>query len=194
MKGYIYIAGRGADPALRGDLNDPIFCDVPTLGACMPNIRRNVEIGDHIFVSSGKRQGVQQYVVGGFEVDEKIDALAAYSRFPDYRLEIDDSGKLTGNIIVDADGARSPLDEHHRDNEQAFERRVQNYIIGKNAVVMETPQEVERARSETLTNLAKIFDQPPANRVIDLLGRWRRLDAKQVSELIAWLQGIKSSV
>ena len=128
------------------------------------------------------------------EVDEKIDALAAYSRFPDYRLEIDDNGKLTGNIIVDADGARSPLDEHHRDNEQAFERRVQNYIVGKNAVVMETPQEVERSRSETLTNLAKIFDQPPANRVIDLLGRWRRLDAKQVSELIAWLQGIKSSV
>jgi len=193
MKGYIYVAGRGADPALHNDLNDPIFGDVPTLGACMPKIRRAVEKGDHVFVVSGKTEGVQQYVVGGFEVDEKISALAAYRRFPQNRIERRPDGHLVGNIIVNADGSRSPLDEHNEDDHQAFERRIQNYIVGSRPVAMTSTEEVQRARHETMGKLAQILQRPPSNRIIDLLGRWRRLDENQVKELFAWLSGIKAT-
>lgn len=193
MKGYIYVAGRGADPALRNDLNDPIFGEVPTLGACMPNIRRIVQRGDHVFVVSGKTQGVQQYVVGGFEVDDKISALAAYDRFPENRIKRAPDGNLTGNIIVNADGSRSPLDEHNGDDDQAFERRIRNYIVGTHPVAMASPEEVQRARDETMGKLAQVLGRPPSNRIIDLLGRWRRLDESQVRELIVWLAGIKAT-
>ena len=193
MKGYIYIAGRSADPALHDDLNDPIFGDTPTLGACMPNIRKSVEKGDYIFVVSGKCTSVQQYVVGGFEVEEKISALAAYERFPANRLVQAKNGNLVGNIVVTADGSRHPLDEHHSDDERAFEKRVQNYIIGKNPVVLDTPNEVERSRNESVSKLAEIIESPPSNRIIDLLGRWRKLDEVQVNEIVNWLTGIKTS-
>lgn len=193
MKGYIYIAGRGADPALRNDLNDPMFGEVPTLGACMPNIRRVVERGDHIFVVSGKTEGVQQYVVAGFEVDEKINALAAYSRFPENRITRAPDGNLTGNIIVNPDGSRSPLDEHDGDDDKAFERRIRNYIVGTHPVVMTSPDEVQRARDETMGKLAQVLQRPLSNRIIDLLGRWRRLDEGQVRELTSWLAGIKAT-
>jgi hypothetical protein len=94
MKGYIYITGNGADPALRDNLNDPLFSKIPTLGACMPNIRRLVTRGDFIFVVSGRTPAVQQYVVGGFRVEERISALAAYDRFPENRLSLDHDGQL----------------------------------------------------------------------------------------------------
>ncbi len=66
---------KGADPAQGWVMTDPIFGPVPTLGACMPNVRRVVERGDYIFVVSGQAVGVKQYIVGGFEVDKKINAL-----------------------------------------------------------------------------------------------------------------------
>ena len=193
MKGYIYVAGRGADPALNDDLNDPIFGEVPTLGACMPNIRRAVEKGDHVFVVSGKTEGVQQYVVGGFEVDQKITALAAYDRFPQNRISRAPHGHLVGNVIVTADGSRSPLDEHTEDDDQAFERRIRNYVVGSRPVAMTSTEEVQRARDETMGKLAQILKRPPSNRIIDLLGRWRRLDEMQVRELTTWLSGIKAT-
>ena len=87
LKGYIYVSGTGTDPAERRNLNDPRFRKTPSLGACVPNIRRLVLPGDHIFVVSGMTPGVQQYVVGGFEVAEKISALAAYKRFPEAKLD-----------------------------------------------------------------------------------------------------------
>ena len=193
MKGYIYVAGRGADPALNNDLNDPIFGEVPTLGACMPNVRRVVQKGDHVFVVSGKTEGVQQYVVGGFEVDEKISALAAYDRFPQNRIERRPDGHLVGNIVVNADGSRSQLDEHNGDDDQAFERRIHNYVVGTHPVAMTSAEEVQRSRDETMGRLAQVLQRPPSNRIIDLLGRWRRLDESQVRELITWLAGIKAT-
>ena len=193
MKGYIYVAGRGADPALRNDLNDPIFGEVPTLGACMPNIRRAVEKGDHIFVVSGKTKGVQQYVVGGLEVADKITALAAYDRFPQNRIRRGSDGHLVGNIIVNADGTRSSLDEHDKDNDQAFERRIRNYVVGSRSIVITSAEEVQRSRDETIGKLAQILQRPPSNRITDLLGRCRRLDEAQVRELISWLSGIKAT-
>src|SRR6516165_856032 len=103
MKGYIYTMFPGADPARGWTLTDPIFGKVPTLGACVPNIRRVVLPGDHIFAISGRAPGVQQYVVGGFQVAEKISQLAAHGRFPDLRQRQLDDGTLRGNVIVTAD-------------------------------------------------------------------------------------------
>jgi hypothetical protein len=84
MKGYTYITRTGTDPQCGTPLKDPTLDGTPSLGACMPNVRKWVVIGDHVFVISGKVPGVQQYVVGGFEVAEKMHAIEAYRRFRSY--------------------------------------------------------------------------------------------------------------
>lgn len=101
MKGYIYITSSGYDPEQGHHLKDPYLGSIPTMGACRPDIRRRVVEGDHIFVVSGKIKDVPQYVIAGFEVDKKIDMLAAYSCFPHLRLREREDGQLTGNIILD---------------------------------------------------------------------------------------------
>src|SRR5690348_14542774 len=111
MKGYIYTMFAGADPGAGWVMTDPMLGKRPTLGACMPNIRRVVVPGDHIFFISGRVQGLPQYVVGGFKVDEKISALAAYRRFPENRMRKED-GELRGNIVIREDGSRNPIDYH----------------------------------------------------------------------------------
>lgn len=189
MKGYIYITGTGTDPALRGNLNDPLFTKVPTLGACMPNVRRSVTRGDWIFVISGKVAGAQQYVVGGLQVAEKIDALAAYHRFPENRLTVADDGVIIGNVIVQADGTQHPLDQHPPNT---FEERVKNYVVGGSAISLTTPREVELGRQQTLGKLGDILGRRGANRVIDAIGRWSKLDQTQVTEMLDWLSGIKT--
>jgi len=155
----------------------------------MPNIRRLVLPGDHVFVISGTTKGVQQYVVGGFQVAEKISALAAYERFPEYRLSRSDNGHLDGNVLVTAEGGQHPLDKHKSDT---FASRVENYLVGVNPVVLETPGEVARGRNETLDRLAAILERPRANRVIDVMGRWAKLEAPQVEATLDWLRGIKA--
>lgn len=188
MKGYIYITGTGTDPALKQNLNDPILSKRPSLGACMPNIRRLVTRGDHIFVVSGAVSGAQQYVIGGFKVAEKLDALAAYERFPENRLHLDDNGIVQGNIIVNADGSQHALDHH---NPATFESRIRNYILGTEPISLSTPAEAELSRDQTLDKLATILQKPKANRVIDVMGRWAKLNQDQVHEMLSWLQGIK---
>lgn len=190
MKGYIYITGQGVDPGLRGSMNDPLFRRTPTLGACMPNIRRLVQKGDYIFVVSGKTPGVQQYVVGGFEVDKKIGALAAYEQFPENRLHLDDDGVLQGNIIVHSDGRQHPLDRH---DPLTFEKRIENYIIGRKPISLETPAEIELGRRQTLEKLSSILQRPRGNRVIDVMARWAKMNDVQVKEMLDWLSGIKAS-
>ena len=190
MKGYVYIASNGTDPALRHNLNDPLFSRIPTLGACMPNVRRLVGLGDFIFLVSGKTTGARQYVVGGLRVEEKIHALAAYGRFPENRLSRLPNGQLTGNIIVQEDGSRHPLDRHRPDT---FESRIENYIVGSMGVALTTEREVELSREQTLETLSSILKRPQRNRVIDIMGRWAKLDAGQVEEMLDWLQGIKAT-
>jgi hypothetical protein len=191
MKGYVYITSNGTDPGLYGNLNDPIFGKTPTLGACMPNIRRLVVKGDYIFTVSGKSPGVQQYVVGGLSVVEKISALAAYERFPQNRLRIGPTGQLEGNVIVDATGKQHKLDTHAADT---FEDRIKDFIVGSGTVALTKPAEVELGRQQTLGKLAEILKRPRGNRVIDVLSRWSKLDEKQVMEMLDWLKGIKASV
>jgi hypothetical protein len=187
VKGYIYITGSGTDPAARKNLNDPLFTKTPTLGACMPNIRRVVTLGDYIFVVSGKVPGVQQYVVGGMRVEEKISALAAFKRFPENRLHRNSDGLLWGNIIVDSRGKQHALD-HHPSN--SFQDRVKNFIVGSNPISLETEREVAIGREQTLPKLSDVLGKK-GNRVIDVMSRWAKLDEAQVKDLIAWLEGIK---
>ena len=185
MAGYIYTLYAGADPGRGWIMNDPIFVGTPTLGACVPNIRRQVQIGDWVFAISGRVPGVQQFVVGGFRVMEKIDQLAAYSRFPENRVQKAPNGQLVGNIIVTKDGHQHADDVH--DN---FERRLENYIVGGSPIALENDAEMDRARADTLSLLRLIFDRE-GNRVFDIIGRARKMDDDQVRELRGWLESLK---
>ncbi|MDP9024465.1 MAG: hypothetical protein M3N13_03690 [Candidatus Eremiobacteraeota bacterium] len=180
-KGYVYTMYEGADPGVGWELNDPIFRPVPTLGACMPNLRRNLVVGDSIFVVSGRVVGLQRYIVGGFRVGEKIDALAAFARFPYYRLQPREGGNVSGNIIVQEDGTQNPLDAHTN-----FLNRVDDYIVGTDARVIEDPAAVEEARVETIPFLNDLFDRN-GDRVYDIIGRQRRLSANQIDAMNDWL-------
>lgn len=187
MKGYIYSLYRGADPGKGFVLTDPIYDDTPTLGACMPNIRRLVEKGDYIFTISGKATGVNQYIIGGFEVERKLNALAALEALPEKRLSQAADGSLRGNIIVNKDGSRNPLDYHSN-----FDKRLENYIIGTNPVVITESKQIELARSETLDVLKSTFGKE-GDTVFDVMGRWRKVDEKQVKSILEWLRSVKAA-
>jgi hypothetical protein len=190
VKGYIYISGTGTDPSARRNMNDPmLFSKTPTLGACMPNIRRVVLPGDFIFVVTGKVPAIQQYVVGGMEVVERIDALAAYERFPENRLQTGPTGLVEGNVIIDGDGNQHPLDRHAP---ETFEERINNFIVGTNPIALETDREVAMGREQTLPKLSELLGKR-GNRVIDIMGRLAKLDETQVQHMLSWLQGIKAS-
>jgi len=185
MQGYIYTMAAGADPGHGWVLNDPIFGPVPTLGACVPNIRRVVQEGDYIFVVSGRIPGARQFVVGGFEVAEKIDALAAFKRFPENRLRRADGGHLEGNVIVMGNGRHHPLDDHEN-----FARRVENYIVGRNPMYLESAREYNVAREDSLEILSRIFKKR-GRKIFDVIGRQRKMNEEQVNDLVTWIRKIK---
>lgn len=185
MKGYIYTMYSGADPSQGWTMTDPIYGKVPTLGACMPNIRKSVEKNDYIFSISGKIQNVKQYVVGGFSVDEKINALAAFNRLPENRMHINPTGVLSGNIIVDENGKHVEADYHSN-----YEKRIENYIIGKNPIVIEGEKQVEKAREETLYMLNQLFGKEESS-VYKIIARWRKLDEAQIKDLLGWMNDIR---
>jgi len=155
----------------------------------MTNLREFVDPGDYLFVVSGKAPAVQQYIIGGMRVAEKISALAAYGRFPENRLRKDDGGLVRGNIIVDEQGHQHPLDHHSPDS---FEKRIRNYIVGDQSAALLTPAEVQLGRERSLHKLSEMFERP-GNRAIDIIGRHRRLDEAQVDGLMDWLRGTKAA-
>lgn len=186
-KGYAFVTSSGYDPELGKLIKDPYLGVTPSLGACMPHIRRQVVEGDYIFVVSGKLPGVPQFIVGGFEVAEKISALAAYRRFPEQRLQQRDDGQLVGNIIVNAWGKQHPLDDH-----TSFEKRIENYVVGRNPIALTEPHEIARGREETLSVLRNVLRKNGPSPV-RLLGRGgSKLDYQQVMEIRDWLLSIKS--
>jgi hypothetical protein len=63
-------------------VKDPYLGPNPTLGACRPDIRKQLGKGDHIFVISGKVLVAPQFVMAGFEIAAKMDAISAYQQFP----------------------------------------------------------------------------------------------------------------
>jgi len=186
MKGYIYTMYKGADPGKGWSLTDPVFSPVPSMGACMPNIRRLVQQGDHIFAISGRVSKVRQYVVGGMSVGEKIDMREAYRRYPALRQVQTKDGTLRGNIIVGPDGTQVDTDYH--DN---FENRLDNFIVGSDPVQVQTPGAVEIARSETISVLQELFKRR-GDTVHKVMGRWRRLDSGQIQYLREWIGDVNS--
>jgi len=187
MKGYVYIMFKGADPGNGWTMTDPILGKKPTLGACVPQIRRAVTRGDWIFPISGRLPKVQQYVVGGIRVAEKIDALAAYDRFPEYRQRQLKNGERRGNVIVTPDGKQAESDYHTN-----FEQRIDNYLVGDKSITIEGADAIERARSETTEFLAKMFGKDDAKKPADASGRYRKLDEGQVEEMLEWMNSLRT--
>lgn len=184
-KGYIYITSSGYDPDKGKHVKDPHLGKTPTFGACMPQIRQRVEPGDSIFIVSGKVSGILQYILGGFEVSEKISAIEAYNKFPQHRLIRREDHQLTGNIIVDSKG-----EQHFLDNHKNFENRIENYIVGKNTIVLDQSEEVEACRKETMKFLNELFNKD-GEKPRDVTGRCRRLDEQQIDRLKKWLLSLK---
>lgn len=185
MIGKIFITRSGYDPERGKHVKDPYLGPNPSLGACRPDIRRQLRTGDHIFAISGKIQGFDQFVMGGFEIASKISAADAYRLFPDQRLRKREDGQLTGNIIVNAQGAQHKLDDH-----DSFDRRIHNYVVGKNLIALRTPHEILLGRKETLEALGEILKRNGAA-PIDIVGRWgTQLTEKQVLQLRDWLSSI----
>src|SRR5580693_1375337 len=110
MVGKIFITRSGYDPQLGKHVKDPYLGPNPTLGACRPDVRKQLTQGDHIFVISGKVPVAPQYVMGGFEIAAKIDPLTAYQQFPEQRLHRLPDGQLAGNIVINANGKQHKLD------------------------------------------------------------------------------------
>jgi hypothetical protein len=186
MVGRIFITRSGYDPQLGKHVKDPYLGACPTLGACRPDIRRQLEKGDHIFVISGKIPEANQFVMGGFEIQSKIHTIEAYRLFPDLRLRLRDDGQLTGNIIVQPDGTQHELDDHN-----SFSRRIENYVVGTNLISLITPEEITEGRKQTLDALRDIL-RKNGNSPFDVVGRFgTRLTDKQVLQLREWLAAVK---
>lgn len=187
MIGKIFITRTGYDPQLGKHVKDPYLGDKPSLGACRPDIRRQIKIGDHIFVISGKVRNARQFVMGGFEVAEKTDARDAFDRFPEQRLRLLEDGQLAGNIIVNPDGTQHQLDNHNN-----FPQRTSNYVIGKNAISLTAPDEIALGREQTLDILREIF-QKKGNSPIEIVGRWGSpLTESQIVQLRKWLLSLRT--
>ena len=187
MKAKIFVTSTGYDPEKGKHVKDPYLGPRPTLGACRPDIREKLQKGDQIFTVSGKIPGVPQFVMGGFEIAEKISAIEAYGRFPDLRLKKRDDGQLTGNVIVNAEGKQHELDGHNK-----FDRRIQNYIVGTNPILLETLAEIAEGRRQTLEMLQDIF-QKKGNSVREIIGRCCNLTDKQAEKLREHLEAVKKA-
>lgn len=189
MKGYIYTMYKGADPSAGWEMTDPIFKGIPSMGACRPDIRKRVEKGDYIFAISGRVHAVKQHIVGGFEVDKKIDALTAYHQFPQNRMVAREGTTPLGNIIVDQDGNHVECDYHKN-----WENRIENYIVGTNPIYFEKPEEMNNAKEQTLDILNEVLGKDE-ERIFDLIGQYgKRLDEDQVKHILSWMEKLKGKL
>jgi hypothetical protein len=186
MIGKIFITRSGYDPQVGKHIKDPYLGPCPTLGACRPDIRSQLQKGDHIFVISGRVPDFNQFVMGGFEIESKIPAIEAYRLLPELRLRRLQDGQLTGNIIVTPDGRQHELDDH-----SSFNRRIQNYIIGTNLLALITPPEIAQGRKQTLEALREIL-QKSGKSPFEVVGRFgTKLTEKQILQLREWLEALK---
>jgi len=190
MIGKIFVTGSGCDPVKGKHIKDPYLGPKPSLGACRPDIRRQVQKGDHVFVVSGKVQGFSQIVLGGFEVAEKISAIEAYERFPEQRLCVLPDGRVIGNVVVNAKGKQHDLDHHNKDT---FDRRIENYLVGTNPIALLTLEEIDEGRLRTLEILQEVFGKK-GNSIREIIGRNRNMTETQVDKLRMLLDAVKDSV
>ena len=161
MPSYIFVS-PGSDPGAGRALVDPMLSSSkPSMGTCRPDLRRMVRPGDHIFVISGSLgRTYKQYVIGGMQIDEKLeDQLEALRRLPENALRFD-GRQRSGNIIALPDGSHDPRDKHDK-----FETRIKNYVLGTNQVVLETPKEIELGRERSIEIInpqaMRIYDESP---------------------------------
>lgn len=188
MIGKIFITSSGYDPQLGKHVKDPYLGAKASLGACRPDVRRQVREGDHLFVISGKLPNVRQFVMGGFEVAQKIDAVQAYEQFPEQRLRLRDDGQLTGNVIVDANGAQHELDTH---DTSKFAKRIPNYIVGTGCISLTDPAEIALGREQTLDVLRDVFKKNGGS-PFEIVGHYgSTLSEDQVNKLREWLLSLK---
>ena len=186
--GKVFITRSGYDPERGKFVKDPFLGEDPSLGACRPDIRKRVGPGDYIFTVSGKIPEAPQFVMGGFEVAEKVSASEAFKRFPEQRLHRRPDGQLAGNVIVNSRGQQHPLDNHSN-----FARRLSDYVIGKNGIALVTPGEIARGRSETLDILRDILKRE-GSKPADIITRFGcELDEDQAHRLYAWLRSLKET-
>jgi hypothetical protein len=188
MIGKIFITSSGYDPQLGKHVKDPYLGPEASLGICRPDLRRQVKEGDHLFVISGKLPNVRQFVMGGFAVAQKIDAVQAYERFPDQRLRMREDGQLTGNVVVNASGAQHELDTH---DPATFTRRAPNYIVGTDCISLIDPAEIALGREQTLDVLREIFKKNRGS-PFEIVGHYgSTLNEDQVTKLREWLLSLK---
>ena len=185
MIGKIFITSSGYDPHLGRHVKDPYLGPNPSLGACRPDIRRQVRVGDHIFVVSGKVNNAKQFMMCGFEVVRKINARDAYVEFPDRRLHRQEDGQLTGNIIVNANGS-----QHHLDDHPNFDKRLPNYLLGDRNIAPMSPNGISLAREQTLDVLRDVL-RKNGKSPIEVIGRWgSQLNEDQVHAIRNWLHSL----
>ena len=190
MIGKIFITSSGYDPQFGRHVKDPYLGPNASLGACRPDVRRQVNKGDHIFVISGKLPNVRQFVMGGFEVLKKLSAQEAYEMFPDRRLHLLEDGQLAGNIVVDANGVQHQLDEH---DPATFANRVSNYIVGGNSIALIKPREIALGREQTLDALREILRKNGGS-PWEIVGHYgSRLTEEQVHQLREWLRSLSKA-
>jgi hypothetical protein len=187
MVGKVFITSTGYDPELGKHVKDPYLGPKPTLGACRPDIRRILQVGDHVFVISGKIKTAKQFLMGGFQIAEKITALEAYERFPGLRLRMLENGEVDGNIIVNAEGKQHELD-HHKN----FKHRITNYVVGTNPTMLATSAEMAQGRIHTLDLLQDVF-QKKGSSPREIMGRCSNLSEKQIQKLLAFLHEVKNA-
>lgn len=187
MIGKIFVTSSGFDPVKGKHIKDPYLGPNPSLGACRPDIREQLQKGDHIFLVSGKVPKTDQVVLGGFEVAEKITAMDAYHRFPEQRLRRLPDGQVTGNVIVTGDGKQHELDHHTQ-----FTRRIENYVVGTNPIALVTPEELEEGRRQTLEMLREIFEKK-GNSIREIIGRCSNLSEEQIIKLRELLDAVKEA-
>lgn len=191
MSSYIFVS-PGSDPGAGLALVDPMLnSSRPSMGTCRPDLRRMVKPGDHIFVISGSRgRSIPQYVIGGMQIDKKLeDQLEALRSHPENSLRFN-GRQREGNIIALPDGTQHPHDDHDKRDREKFERRIKNYILGKDPVVLESPREVEIGRDRSVNILSSIFNMP-GHRMQQVVGRGRKLMNAQVDQLLRALDDIK---
>ena len=83
-------------------------------------------------------------------------------------------------------GKQNPLDDH--DN---FAKRIENYIVGRDPIYLDRHNEYNAAREETLDVLSDVFGKR-GRRVFDVIGRYRKMDQRQVNKVLVWMRSIKS--
>ncbi|EHR01115.1 hypothetical protein Bra471DRAFT_01804 [Bradyrhizobium sp. WSM471] len=69
--GKVFITSSGYDPQLGKHVKGSYLGPKASLGACRPDVRRQVKEGDHIFVISGKLPNVRQFVMGALRSPRK---------------------------------------------------------------------------------------------------------------------------